>query len=43
LDWDGRDDENRTVHGGTYIVVVDWGYNVGAHDGRAKTAVVVAR
>jgi hypothetical protein len=43
LTWDGRDDENRTVHGGTYIVVVDWGYNAGAHDGRAKTAVVVAR
>jgi hypothetical protein len=43
LDWDGRDDENGIVHGGSYIVVVDWGYTPGEHIGRAKTAVVVAR
>jgi hypothetical protein len=43
LAWDGRDDENRVVRGGTYLVVADWGYNQGEHAGRAKTAVVVAR
>lgn len=41
--WDGRDDGNRIVRGGTYVVVADWGNQAGAHDGRAKTAVVVAR
>jgi len=41
--WDGRDDSNRIVRGGTYVVVADWGNQAGAHDGRAKTAVVVAR
>ena len=43
LDWDGHDDENRIVRGGAYIVVVDWGYNRGEHNGRAKTALVVSR
>ncbi len=41
--WDGRDDSNRIVRGGTYVVVADWGNQAGAHDGRVKTAVVVAR
>jgi len=41
--WDGRDEHGEIVRGGTYVIVADWGYNRGAHDGRTKTAVVVAR
>lgn len=43
LAWDGFDDRDHIVRGGTYLVIVDWGYNQGEHSGRAKTAVVVAR
>ena len=47
--WDGRDESNHVVRGGTYVVVADYrlavprGSQAGAGDGRAKTAVVVAR
>jgi hypothetical protein len=37
LVWDGRDDAGAIMRGGTYLVVAQW------PDGRAKTAVVVAR
>lgn len=41
--WDGTDERGQIVRGGTYIIVADWGHNHGEHEGRTKTAVVVAR
>jgi hypothetical protein len=41
--WDGTGSNGVIVRGGTYVIVADWGNDRGEHEGRAKTAVVVAR